>query len=327
MNYISSICNPAPGKFMVAKSPIENFNDNSILIVNPGEQAIFINCGQVAGQFDNGRYELSTQNYPFINAFRRFLANGQLTYHCSVFFVSLTQSAEILWGLSVPVRDPVQGIYTKVFARGSYTLHVDNGAKLLVTLLGMNVNFMAAQDLKVFFGNRFQQIINNTLAQFIVKSGREVLALCGDNISIAKEIESQLQEIISDTGLSISNFSISAMELDANDPNRRILEMAYARQREVEILGTNYGMIKDTDVRINASQTPFAGMSFNNPLLQTNPMLGNMPTQTPAPSSAPQTPTSDSIQKLQQLSEMLEKGLITKEEFDASKSQILNKMV
>lgn len=307
MNYISSICNPVPGKFMIAKSPVEDFNDNSILTVNPGEQGIFVNCGQVAGIFNSGRYELTTFNYPFINAFRRFLANGQLTYHCSVFFVSLTQSTEILWGMSLPVRDPVQGIYTKIFARGSYTLHVDDGARLLVSLLGMNVNFMAAQDLKAFYGNRFQQQINNALAQYILNSGKEVLALCADNISVARQIEPKLQEVISQTGLSVSNFCISAMELDANDPNRRILETAYARKREMEILGNGYGTVKDTDVRINASQTPFAGMSF-----------GSAQTQ-----GAPQDPAI----KLQKINQLLAANLISQQEYDQLKSQILSRMI
>ncbi len=231
MNYISSIANQCPGQFLVCKSPIEDFNDGSILTVNPGEQAIFINNGQIAGSFLNGRYELTTQNYPFINAFRRFMANGQLTYHCSIFFISDTQSPEVLWGFQLPVRDPVQNIYTKIFVRGSYTTRVADGGKLLLTLLGMNVNFMAAQDIRTFFGNRFQQQISNILSQYINQSGREVLELCADNLTVSKHISSKLSEVISYSVLEISNFCISAVNLDDNDPNRRILEQAYAIYR------------------------------------------------------------------------------------------------
>lgn len=313
MNYISSISNPTPGKFLVCKSPIENFNDNSILTVNPGELAIFVNCGEVAGIFANGRYQLSAQNYPFINAFRRFLANGQLTYLCSVFFISETQSTEVLWGLSLPVRDPIQGIFTKVFVRGSYTLRVKDGGKLLITLLGMNINFLGASDIKAFFGNKFQQYISNTLGQHIARSQKEILEICADNLSIAEAIEPKLAELIEDTGLLLSNFSISAMDIDANDPNRRILETAYARKRELEILGQNYNTIKDTDVRINASQTSFAGMSFG-------------ATQ-PAPPAATPPSNEDLMTKMTQLNRMLESGLITQQDYDNTKAQILSKMI
>lgn len=329
MNYISSITNPYSGKFIVCKSPIKDFNNNTILTVNPGEQAIFVNNGVIVGLFENGRYELSTQNYPFINAFRRFLANGELTFHCSIYFVSDTQSPEILWGFALPVRDPIQQIFTKIFTRGSYSLRVVDGGKLLTSLLGMNINFMAPGDIKAYYGNKFQQLISNAIAKYISTSNREVLALCADNISITDAIQPSLNELIAEFGLELCNFSISAMDIDANDPNRRILEMAYARRREVEILGTNYGMIKDTDVRINASQTSFAGMSFGIPYNQTSPVQ-QAPVQQQSQQLQSVQPTSladDPIRKLQQLAELLEKGFITQEEFDNAKSQILNKMI
>ncbi len=326
MNYISSISNQWPGKFLVSKSQIEDFNDGSILTVSPGEQALFVNNGEIAGLFLNGRYELTTQNYPFINSFRRFLANGQLTYHCSVFFISETQSSEVLWGFSMPVRDPVQNIFTKVFVRGSYTIRVNDGGKLLLQLLGMNVNFMAATDVKQFFGNRFQQQISNILAQYISQSGREVLDLCSDTLSVSDSIASKLKNMVEPTGLELSNFCISAMQLDENDPNRRILEQAYAKYREREILGEQYGTIKDTDIRMNASQTPFAGMSF---MGQPVPVANQM-----GPSNASQyqnvvanNGSVDYLDRLRQLAKMKEDQLINEEEYNSIKNQILQKML
>ena len=326
MNYISSISNQWPGKFLVSKSQIEDFNDGSILTVNPGEQAIFVNNGVIAGLFLNGRYELTTQNYPFINTFRRFLANGQLTYHCSIFFISETQSSEVLWGFSIPVRDPVQNIYTKIFVRGSYTVRISDGGKLLLQLLGMNINFMSAPDVKTFFGNRFQQQISNILAQYISQSKREVLDICSDTISVSDDIASKLSSIVDYTGLEISNFCISAMQLDENDPNRRILEQAYAKFREREILGEQYNTSKDTDIRMNASQTPFAGMSFMEP---SSSIAQHETTQTPTGSQSfsNQAGGVDFLDRLRQLAKMKECQLITEEEYNNIKSQILQKML
>ena len=322
MNYISSISNQCPGKFIVCKNPIEDFNDGSILTVNPGEQAIFVNNGVISGRFENGRYELTTQNYPFINAFRRFLANGQMTYHCSIFYVSATQSCEVLWGFPLPVRDPVQNIYTKIFVRGSYTVKVSDSEKLLVQLLGMNVNFMVADDIKRFFGNRFQQHISNILAQFLAQSGREVLDLCTDTLSISDVITPKLAEMVCQYGLELSNFAISAMEIDVNDPNRQILEKAYAKSREMEIMGSQYSTIKETDIRTNASQTPFAGMSFQP---QVTP---NITSNSSMVGTVEQNVMEDVyVSKLKQLQSMLQANLITQSEYDDLKSRILQKMI
>lgn len=313
MNYISSIQNPAPGKFIVAKSPVEDFNNGSILTVSPGEQAIFVNNGTIAGIFLNGRYELTTQNYPFINGFRRFLANGSLTYHCSIFFISDTQSAEVLWGFPLQARDSIQNIYTKVFVRGSYSLRVKDGGKLLLQLLGMNVNFMAAQDCKVFFGNRFQQQISNRIAKFISESKRELIELCNDNLGVTKQISPLLSDIVELSGLEIVNFSIGAMQIDANDPNRRLLEMAYARKREMEIMGQQYGTIKEIEMRMNSSSTPFAGYP-NAPI--------NFSSQKTSSNGK-----FDLMEKLQQIGRMKETGLLTEEEYIILKSKILSEII
>lgn len=330
MNYISSISNQCPGKFLVCKSSIEDFNDGSILTVNPGEQALFVNNGEIAGLFLNGRYELSTQNYPFINAFRRFMANGQLTYHCSIFFISETQSSEVLWGFQLPVRDPIQNIYTKLFIRGSYIVRVSDGGKLLMQLLGMNVNFMAASDIKAFFGNRFQQHITNIIAHYISQNKRELLDICTDTLLITEEIEPKLAVMVEPSGLEISNFCISAMQIDENDPNRKILEQAYAKYREKQIMGDEYSTIKDTDIRTNASHTTYAGMAFGNPIVSIQSGIGTPVSPVPKPSHTVANETEsnlDYIERLKQLAKLRDDNIITEEEFTNLKSQILQKIL
>lgn len=348
MNYISSIVNPAPGKFMVAKSPIEDFNNGTILTVNPGEKAIFLNQGEIVQIFNNGRFELTTNNFPFLNMFRRFLANGELTYRCSIFFITETQSAEVLWGFPLQVRDPVQNIFTKVFVRGSYTVRVNDGGKLLLTLLGMNVNFMAAPDVKAFFGNRFQQHISNLLARFISNSNREILDLCTDNMGVAELIAPNLSKIVEDSGLEVSNFCISAMQVDENDPNRRFLESAYAKRREMEIMGSQYATIKETDIRTNVSRGPFVNYP-GTPTQQTGgmvnvgvPGMSGVGVMQPVDSGNHQqypqqkgigngqqtsNSTIDYHQKLKQLHSMKEDGLISEEEYSATKAEILKNMI
>lgn len=302
MNYISSIQNVCPGQFIVCRHPVTDFNDGTILTVNPGETAIFVNNGQITGVFSNGRYELTTQNYPFINAFRRFLANGQSTYRCFIYYVSEVQSTEILWGFPLSVRDPLQNIATKIFCRGAYSLRVKDGGTLLLQLLGMNVNFMAAQDFKLFFGNKFQQQISNLLAKYINSKNQELIATCSDNLSISEEIEPKLAEIIASYGLELMNFSISAMQIDESDPNRRFLEQAYAKSREMRIMGGDYSTIKENDILAAAAQTPFSSLPRN-------------------------TVNKDFVAKLKQLQEMVEMGLITQHDYETGKAKLLNDMI
>ena len=57
---IDVIKNSGRGDLMIWRQPEEDFNTNSVLIVMPGEQAIFIKDGVIQQTFDNGRYQLST---------------------------------------------------------------------------------------------------------------------------------------------------------------------------------------------------------------------------------------------------------------------------
>lgn len=53
----------------VWKSPIENFNTMSQLIVHESQEAVFFKNGQALDVFEAGRYTLETQNIPLIKRF------------------------------------------------------------------------------------------------------------------------------------------------------------------------------------------------------------------------------------------------------------------
>ena len=55
------IKNRGSGELLIWRQPEEDFNNNSTLIVNPGEEAIFIKNGIIEQVFENGRYQLSTE--------------------------------------------------------------------------------------------------------------------------------------------------------------------------------------------------------------------------------------------------------------------------
>ena len=126
------IKNSGPGDLLIWRQPEEDFNTNSTLIVMPGEEAIFINQGTIEQVFENGTYKLSTNNYPFISRLKNAFSGGISTFNSVVYFVRKAHSVEIKWGTDSPiqVRDKVLGIATKLRARGSYKIQIDNAGKI-----------------------------------------------------------------------------------------------------------------------------------------------------------------------------------------------------
>ena len=318
---LSSLYNDKGDQYLIYKLEEVDFNNRSVLTVNPDEEAIFVKNGNIVQIFSHGRYELETENFPFLGYLRNLISGGISTFHCSVYFVKLQQSSEILWGTSMMLRDPIQQILTKVYVRGGYRIRVDNGAKLLLFLLGMGIKSVSFMDIRQYFGAQFNQNIISILSETLSNNKEEILSTCTKLGKLSNQIYPKLSVIISDFGLMLENFSISGMEIAEDDPNRLILEQAYAKVREKEILDKDYNIIKHMDVQTNVSKNEGYGnlagvaMAFK---ATTNTDFPSIQSSKTSPSN-----TISNLEKLKELKTMQEIGLITENEYNEYKRKLL----
>lgn len=336
---LSTLKNNESGRFLVWKLPEEDFNDKSVLIVNPGEEAIFVHNGVIVQTFVNGRYELSSENYPFISELRNMMTGGVSTFTCKVYFVALNQSHEILWGTDSPikVRDAVQKIVTNVLARGSYRVSIESaedGALLMKKLIGFGTTFFSAENLEIYFGRLFQQYIKSHLTKVLSESDEELLVAASHMETYAEEITPKIKDTLSEFGLTLNAFAISGMDVPdiSQDPNRRLIEQGYAKQREFEIMGENYAKIKGVDILTNVSQNPssgglagagagiVAGVEVAKSISKlTDSVFGDSSTKAPK--------SEDYFERLTKMKQMLDKQLISQDDYDKVKNEILKKMI
>lgn len=328
MDFLTNIRNQSGRKYLIWKFPKEDFNTNSVLTVNPGEEAIFIKNGEYVHTFTNGRYELKTENYPFLSDIRNVLSNGESTFSCSIFFVNIHQSTEILWGTTSPiqVRDPIQGIATKVRARGSYRVQIVDGMSLLLNLIGASSVGINGYSLDDYFSEQIQQTIKAELSKALINSKDEILGVCAKLDTLSLEVHKPLFDILNKFGIKLIFFAISGMDIPDDDPNRMILEQAYAKRRELSILGESYGKVKGVDILSNFSKNEgvgtmaAAGFGIN--------LSGELSKSITNLMSADESATTNTeIEKLSQLKIMLDKNLITQDDYDKVKSKILSKLL
>lgn len=333
---LSTLKNDESGRFLVWKLPEEDFNDKSVLIVNPGEEAVFVNNGVIVQNFSNGRYELSSENYPFISELRNIITGGVSTFNCKVYFIALNQSHEILWGTDSPikVRDAVQRIVTNVMARGSYRVSIDsaeNGTLLMTKLIGFGTKFFSANNLEVYFGRLFQQYIKSYLTKVLSESEEELLVAASHMESYAEVIAPKIKDVLADYGLTLNAFAISGMDVPdiGQDPNRRLIEHGYAKQRELEIMGDNYGKIKGIDILTNVSQNPSSGglAGAGAGIVAGVEVAKSISKLTDSVFSDQSSKSSDDVERLSKLKKMLDIGLISQDDYDKVKNEILKKMI
>lgn len=264
------IKNSGSGEFLIWRQPEEDFNTNSTLIVMPGEEAIFINGGNVEQVFDSGTYKLSTENYPFISRFRNAFTGGISTFNCVVYFVRKADSAEIRWGTESPiqVRDKVYGVRTDAKVRAAYKVRVEESVKFLQKLIGNNVLCQSKDDIPNYFATEFQGRIKAVISKFLNSLEHELIGIDAYIDDLSKQIEPLVDESLQEYGLKCVKFSLAAIDIDTSkydaiDESQiasiNKAKLAQGDKAVMEILGEDWGRQQAAKMLGDLANNPGAG--------------------------------------------------------------------
>lgn len=200
----------------------EDFSTNSTLVVQPGEEAIFVKNGVIEQVFTNGTYELKTENYPFLQKLIRMFSDGDSTFNCRVYFVRVASSVEIKWGTDNPIqlRDKQLGITTNVVARGAYKIQVCDSARFLTKLIGNGITSFGTNDITLYFQQEFLSEIKTAIATTIEESDTEILGIVRHQKEIGEGVSTIISDALAEYGVELLKFVISAIDV-ANDDLRR----------------------------------------------------------------------------------------------------------
>lgn len=258
------IKNTGNPEYLLWRQPEEDFNNNSTLIVMPGEEAIFVNGGNIENVFSNGSYVLNTNNYPFISRLRNFFSGGISKFNCVIYFFKKSSSMEIYWGTDTPiqVRDPVFQIACDVQARGAYKIEIEDSAKFLTKLIGSNKHFATQPDLIKFFRSEFAMHIKSNIAKAIRNSGDELIGINAHQDVIAAELAKCVASIFQDYGISLQSFSIESIDVVDNE-NRQKLEDAISSKGVFGILGDNWDKQKQYELMKDITSNPASSSAMN----------------------------------------------------------------
>ena len=266
------IKNTGPADALIWRQPEEDFNNNSTLVVMPGEVALFVNGGIIEQVFDeSGTYTLSTENYPFISRLKNQFSSGVSRYNCVVYFVRTNHSQEILWGTSSPlqIRDKYLGIVTKIKARGSYRVQVEDALAFMEKLAGSGNTEIGPEDLDRYFTNEFQGLIRNTLTNVLNEVTYELIEIEKDTSKLSKQLEQDVQKIMQPYGLKCIRFVIASMEVDDDELRRKyddkgIELMNQLRQAKIDndiinSMGDNYTRRETAQILHELANNPSGG--------------------------------------------------------------------
>jgi hypothetical protein len=225
------------------KSPVEDFNTGTQLIVHESQEAIFFMNGQALDLFGAGRHTLETQNIPLVRGFLNKPMNDQTPFHCEVYYINKTEQLSIKWGTDSQVQymEPTYKFPMKIGASGEMSLRVEDSRKLLVKVVGTENSLNQAglvQMFRVFLMAR----VKPYLAQTMQNSQFGIFEVDSHMGELSEVLHKQLMPDFSDYGISLERFFVTTIVKPEGD-------IAYERFREIHI--RQYADVAEARIRQN----------------------------------------------------------------------------
>jgi len=218
------------------------------LVVREGQQAVFVNEGQIADTFPPGTYTLETSNLPILSTLQGWKYGFESPFKAEVYFVVTRQFTDRKWGTKNPImlRDPEFGPI-RLRAFGSYAFRVEDPSSLVKEVTGTDGHFTAegiTDQLRNLIVSRFTDVLAESklaaldlasnydeLGEFVRKRIADEFAVFGigltsllvENISLPPEVEQVLDKrtsmgIVGDLGAYTQFQAAQAMEAAAANP-------------------------------------------------------------------------------------------------------------
>ena len=324
----------------VEKDPnivVHKFPDNDAnikyganLTVRESQAALFLDEGRLADLFEPGRYELITDNIPILTTLRSWKMGFNSPFKADIYFISTRTFTGLKWGTPNPVilRDP-EFKQVRVKAFGTYWVKVAD-PKLFFREFAGTGRELRIDDLEA----ALRDIVSPRFAEALAESGVSVMDMVGNYTELGDRIKPILQLDLNKFGVEIEKFQITSTSLPKE------VEAFYDKMTNVNMVDdmNKFQQFQQANAIEKAAENPGGGagegigMGMGFGMAQ---MMMNQQQNTPP--SPPKGGTADTgtgkaqtreeiMDTLKQLGELKEAGIVTQEEFDAKKTELLGRL-
>ncbi len=323
-------------RFPMADMEIQN---GGSLTVRESQMAVFVNEGKVADVFGPGTYKLTTQTLPVLTYLKNWDKLFESPFKSDVYFFSTRQQIDQKWGTPQPitVRDADFGA-VRLRAFGNFAFRIAD-PKLFHTEISGTRDTYTVQDLD----GQLRGLVLQNISNAIAASGIPFLDLAANQLKFAEALSTQLAPEFGKIGLKLESMTVQNVSLPeelqkildqkigmgmvGNDMGKFMqYQTAQAIPKFAEGAGGGGGGIAGDAMGLGAgvalgqvlAQNLAAGLQGN---------TAGAPAATAAAAQAAGVKPEDVMATLEKLGELKAKGILTQEEFDAKKAELLKKLV
>ncbi len=323
-------------RFPMRDMEIQN---GATLVVRESQLAMFVNEGKVADVFGPGTHKLTTQTLPVLTYLKNWDKLFESPFKSDVYFFSTRQKLDRKWGTPNPVtiRDKDFGM-VRLRAFGNYAYRVADPKLFHTEISGTRENY-TVDDLD----GQLRGLILQHISTAIAASGVPFLDLAANQMIFADALTKDLSPALEKLGLKLEGMTVQNVSLPeelqkildqkigmgmvGNDMGKFMqYQTAQSIPKFAESAGQGGGIAGD-------AMGLGAGVALGQVLAQ-NLQQGLQGGGAAAPQQAAPAAAAPAAMKpeevmatLEKLGELKSKGILTQEEFDAKKTELLKKLV
>ena len=318
--------------------------NGATLVVRASQMAVFVNEGQVADVFGPGTYKLTTQTLPVLTYLKNWDKLFQSPFKSDVYFFSTRQQIDQKWGTPQPItiRDADFGA-VRLRAFGNYAYRVADPKLFHTEISGTRAAYSVGE-----LDGQLRGLVLQNISNAIAGSAIAFLDLAANQQAFAMALVTTLQPEFAKLGLQLESLTVQNLSLPeelqkimdqkigmgmvGNDMGKFMqYQTAQAIPKFAEGSGSGDGGIAGSAMGLGAGVALGQVMAQN---LQAGLQGGGgAPAGQAAPSvaAAAAAPAGvrpeDVMATLEKLGELKSKGILTQDEFDAKKAELLKKLV
>lgn len=301
------------------------------LTVRESQVAILINEGAVADVYKPGRYELATRNMPIMTSLRSWKHGFESPFKVDIYYVNTRQFTDLKWGTPSPVYIPDAKFgQVEIRAFGAFNFRVVDAKKFFTEFAGTDPNVQVSElegTLRGKLVDRFTEVVAE-----MAEEGLSFIQLQSQKTEFTKALMPRIHDYFEQFGLDITDFQIQSITLppEVNEFLRKNTQMNMVGDLNKF---TQFQQAKALeDAAKNGGGVAQPGMDMAN-MMMTNMMMQNMQNQqnqqNQQQNAAPakdEMSRDDIMKTLRELGELKTMGVLSEEEFDAKKKELLAKL-
>ncbi|MFH6968222.1 SPFH domain-containing protein [Flavobacterium sp. FlaQc-28] len=309
--------------FYKYESDTDEIKNASKLIILPGQGCIVLYEGKIEDILTiEGTYFLETDNHPFITTFLKLRQNFESEHKMQLYYFRTAELVGQRWGTANPIKyvDSFYNFPVSLGAYGNFSIQLKDARKIFTNLIGSK-NIFTADDTRQLIISR----VTSELTSYLAKSKYSYREIDTHLTEMSSDIKEKIGFIIDNLGILLTDFQIEATSFDekTQDNINAITTMTRESQAATEV-GLDYVELEKLRALRDAAKNEGglagaglqvgAGMELGKSLFSKKEELTTVNSQ------------DDTVILLKRLKLLLDEKILTQEEFDQKKRDILNKI-